>query len=92
MTAWHQMNQQQKMVFINTAMHSCNFDRTRSREWLVWGAKHRACPKCGVDAWQRCENLASRKRNKVEYTVFPHQERIDYDRIRNGLKQRGYIT
>lgn len=33
------------------------------------------CPRCDAQTGERCENLASRKADRLAYTAFPHEER-----------------
>jgi hypothetical protein len=63
----------------------------QKREWSVWAAKMRPCPKCKMGPGLSCVNLAKLKRNIHEAVKWPHHERIDFLRMRDGLQQRGYL-
>lgn len=65
----------------------------RRLEWLRWAAWNQTCPKCGAEPRKACENLADRKRTptRLTYVRSPHDERIDWFRMIDGLHERGYI-
>lgn len=71
-----------------------SFDDERRRRWIIWGAKHQNCPTCLVNMGEPCLNLTDVK-NKMVYKPrvnrTPHTDRIDWDRIYQGLVQRGWI-
>lgn len=61
-------------------LHACGgyqASQERKMEDRIKDAQSRECPECGVDPGQRCENLLERRRGRVKYTVWPHQERLD---------------
>lgn len=72
------------------AMTMCNFNNQRRLEWMIWAAKDHICPRCGVPAFEACENLTERKGGQKVPTRWPHADRIDWIRMVRGLRQRGY--
>jgi hypothetical protein len=85
--------QQLMMVQSNSAMQS--FNHHRRREWIIYGARHRECPNCGQPPYEPCLNKVDLNkgipRDKCRVNRQPHDERIDWKRIRDGLRKRGYF-
>jgi hypothetical protein len=63
----------------------------RRKVWYVWASVHRPCPTCEVKKGEACENLALRKKGKTERTQWPHEDRISWPKMLDGLKKRGYV-
>lgn len=61
-------------------------------DWWVWAAKMQECPKCGEPAFSPCMNLVLLKKKVRQATKFPHVERVDWKRMAQGLRERGYIV
>ncbi len=68
----------------------------------VWAAKTRNCPKCEAEPYQRCMNMADVKKARadlgwgahsarVRATKWPHDDRIDWQRLYDALVERGYV-
>lgn len=65
---------------------------SRTLEWQIYGAKHRVCPTCLSPQNKPCLNMADIKAKRPHPRVnrTPHEDRIDWDWILQGLKTRGY--
>jgi hypothetical protein len=74
----------------NRIMHGAGFSPDQILAAVVWAARWQACSKCGADPYQRCENLAARRKHQVSYTKWPHQERVDRQKLVEALQQKGY--
>ena len=77
-------------------MSAHGFSTDQRREWTIWAAKLELCSKCGARDGTPCVSLAdlnnrdeARKQNP-RINRWPHDPRINWDRLLNGLKQRGY--
>lgn len=82
-------------------------DRQLSRlrlESFIWAAKGRACPTCSVEPFQQCLNMTDLShlrakvawagagvKGKVRVNKWPHNDRIDWQRLYDALIERGYI-
>jgi hypothetical protein len=73
------------------AMNVCGFNNIRRKEWFIWAAKPQACDACGAPAYSPCMNLNTRKKNIEKPTAWPHEGRVDWARMLQGLKDRGYV-
>lgn len=64
----------------------------RRREWMIWASKHQICPDCLSPAGRSCLNMADirQKRPEPRDNRNPHDKRVDWDRMLNGFKERGY--
>lgn len=80
------------MAICYTTMNSWDFTYARRLEWEIWAAKWRVCPTCGAGVGEPCMNLSDKRadRTQVRRNKRPHDERIDWGRLLEGLKQRGY--
>ena len=73
-------------------MNAWQFNYHRRREWVIWSARQRVCPVCSVPAYSPCLNMAEVKRGVMAPSVNrqPHDPRIDWNQVLEGLQQRGY--
>lgn len=80
-------------------MDTHNMGYQQRLDWEIYGARHQACSTCGARANMPCANMSdvkynstrsSRDRRKVRVNKRPHPDRIDWNRIYEGLKKRGY--
>lgn len=67
-------------------------------EWQIWGARAFTCNECKAEPGKPCVSLAD-LRNRDSWrqlnpkpNKWPHSGRIDWNRVLNGLKQRGYYS
>lgn len=69
------------------------FGYHRRKEWIIWSAIKRVCPTCSAPVGAPCMNMADRKARRPErVNGNPHEDRIDWPKIFDGLKQRGYLV
>lgn len=74
------------------------FSYVKRMEWVWWAAHHHACVKCEAAWGEHCFNLSDlnyirkhpettrpQRRNRT-----PHDERVDWGRLLEGLRYRGY--
>jgi hypothetical protein len=73
----------------NLIMRSSRFSSPKRWCALVWAARWRACSTCGVGAWGRCVNV-SRGKNRGTPIKGPHSARVDYKKLVEALRERGY--
>lgn len=73
------------------AFDKCNFRLARKKEWMIYGARHRVCTRCDRLPGEFCVNLIKRKQGVIQPTSVPHEARIDWRKIFDGLCKRGYI-
>jgi hypothetical protein len=79
------------MAICFRTMSAWDFDYSRRREWVIWASRHHSCRVCGSPDFSPCVNLADKKLGKVpRINRQPHDERVDWARLFNGLKERGY--
>jgi len=70
---------------------------------FVWAARDHRCPKCNADPYERCVNMSdvnkalakakltgTEVRASVRPTKWPHDERIDWQKLYDALIERGY--
>lgn len=60
--------------------HQCGgYEASQERkiEDEIKEAQTRECPDCGASPGNKCENLLERRRGRVKFTVWPHQERMN---------------
>ena len=77
----------------NAIMIRANFSHDQSRLAQIWASRDHPCPKCEAPPYVGCRNLtgiqnfgfAGARENK-----YPHSERIDYDKLKKALNERGY--
>lgn len=74
----------------NRIMHGAGFSPDQVHAAVVWAARWQACTKCGVGPYERCENLITRRRDHKVYTKWPHEERVDRQKLVEALKLKGY--
>lgn len=87
-----------EMAICYSVMTTWNFSYTKRLEWEVWAAAHRPCPTCHEPAKAWCLNMGDLHYNlnhpgadrPVRPNKRPHDRRIDWTRLLNGLKERGY--
>lgn len=82
-------------VIAKQIMHRHNFDYNRRREWIIWGARHAQCTECSAEPYTACKNLSDIRHygahsRKIRDNRMPHNSRIDWSRILQGLYKRGY--
>lgn len=72
-------------------MSAWDFNYARRQEWIIWAARHRRCPTCSSPPHSPCVNMADKKAGKTpRINKQPHDLRIDWGRLLEGLKRRGY--
>lgn len=85
--------EQRLMIQCNEAMSGMNHHRRR--EWIIYGARANECSSCGQAPNEPCLNKVDLNkglpRDKCRVNRQPHDERIDWKRIRDGLRKRGYF-
>lgn len=45
-----------------------------------------ACPKCGSEPEEKCQNISERMKLRLSYTKNPHKERSDAQLVADGLE------
>lgn len=79
------------MAICYSTMKSWDFSWARRRDWVIYASRHRSCTVCKAEPNQPCMNLHDvRYGNKPRVNKQPHDSRIDWDRLLEGLKMRGY--
>lgn len=74
------------------AMNAAGFTYHRRIEWFIWSAIKRPCPTCSKPVGAPCVNMADVKGGREpRQNKSPHDTRIDWPKIYDGLVQRGYI-
>jgi hypothetical protein len=77
----------------NEAMQ--RFGHHQRREWVIYGARHQVCPNCHQPPRQPCLNKVDINKGlpveECRENRMPHDERIDWQRILDGLNKRGHI-
>ena len=63
----------------------------RCKEWFIWASKKRPCPQCKSQPDVRCYHLGKLKNDIYEGVQWPHDTRVDWPKMYEGLKRRGYI-
>lgn len=68
---------------------------TKHQIWLaqVWAARDQKCPKCTAPPNVGCRNLLGIKNfgfDGAKENKYPHTDRIDYDKLKKALNDRGY--
>ena len=73
-------------------MNAWDFTYTRRLEWEIWASKNHPCPDCQSPEYKPCVHLGELKRGLENPAVNkrPHDARVDWTQLLNGLKQRGY--
>lgn len=79
------------MMVCHAVMKAWDFDYQRRKSWFIWASKHRVCPTCLSPEHLPCLNMSDIKRGAPEPKVnkVPHDDRVDWHRLLEGLKQRG---
>lgn len=70
-----------------------NFNSEKRREWSIWAAKHHSCSECKAPKNSPCLNLVDLRVKPREFAKpnrNPHDSRIDWERLLEGLLKRGY--
>lgn len=75
----------------NLVAQACRFRYGQSIEWWIWAAKPQTCPKCKQPPYEPCLNLNDLKKDIRRTTTWPHVERVDWHRMWQGLRWRGYM-
>lgn len=87
-------NRAMSMFFTKGGALSPRLDTGRRREWVIWAARDKLCPTCKVPAFFPCINLLDKKKglapDRCRANKTPHDERIDWEKLLEGLKKRGY--
>lgn len=68
------------------------FIHTRRQQWLIWASAHQPCPDCKADTRQPCRNMVDLKkmpREEARINRNPHDSRINWKRLLEGLQKRG---
>jgi hypothetical protein len=87
------------MVLCYSMMSAWDFSYSRRLEWEIYGSRHQPCPTCFSPPHQSCLNMSDVKYNSTRPTTGkrqvrqnkrPHDSRIDWLIILQGLKKRGY--
>lgn len=65
----------------------------KAKLWYIWASKTSECPKCEQPPFVACINLNDKRagRRVIRHVAWPHDSRIDWDLLVDGLQQRGYI-
>lgn len=77
-------------------MNVWDFSYKRRLEWEIWAAKFQPCPTCPAPSYSPCLNMTDIKSIRAGKKINPrqnkraHDSRIDWNRLLNGLKSRGY--
>lgn len=75
------------------AMNKAGFTYHRRIQWYIWSAIKRPCPSCSVPVGAACINLNDvRRRVSPRQNRAPHDPRIDWPKIYEALKLRGYLV
>lgn len=88
----------QNQIEAQQIMTQNGFRHWKRREWVIWGAKHQACEECGAEPYSPCKHLTDVKKVKngelapgfEKINRQPHESRIDWARVLQGLYKRGY--
>lgn len=77
----------------NSIMIRAGFDS--HQVWLaqIWAARDRPCDKCKAPPFVGCRNLVGIKNfgwDGAKENKFPHTSRIDFDKLKKALNDRGY--
>lgn len=62
----------------------------RRNDWYVWAARLQECPYCGQLPHKPCINMSQAKLGHTIPTKWPHESRIDWQKLVDGLIERGY--
>lgn len=86
------------MALCFALMSSRDFTTVRRREWTIWAAKVYFCQDCKQAPGMPCISLADLKNRDTQKQLnpkinkWPHDSRVDWDRMLVGLKERGYYS
>lgn len=79
------------MAICYSTMTSWEFGYQRRLEWQIYASRHRSCTVCKADPNSPCLNLSDIRYGKEpRVNKQPHDSRIDWGRLLDGLKERGY--
>ena len=67
------------------------WNNARRKEWFIWSAIKRPCPECKMGSDMRCVHLGKLKKGIHEGVQWPHPSRVDWAKMYDGLRTRGYI-
>lgn len=74
------------------AMSNNSFYIAQRKAWFIWAAKPNSCSTCSAEPYNPCMNLTERKKGNEQRTKWPHESRVNWSRVVQGLRERGYIT
>lgn len=72
---------------------AAGFSHIQSMHAQIWAAREQECPKCKAQPYQACRNLTGIKNfgfDGAKENKYPHTERIDYDKLKQALNEKGY--
>jgi hypothetical protein len=73
-------------------MNLLNFERSRRISWWIWASKHRACPTCKEPPYKACLNMNELNKGRRRKTRWPHDPRVDWAKMLDGMRTRGYFN
>ena len=77
----------------NRIMLGAGFSQALIRRAQIWAAKDKTCPACEAPPYEACRHLTGIKNvgfSRASKNKFPHTDRIDYDKLKQALIDRGY--
>ena len=80
----------------NLIMQHAKFEPDEVHAAVVWAARWQACPKCKVEAYEQCVNLldqriaTKRPGYQIRKIKWPHEERVDREKLVMALRRKGY--
>lgn len=86
-------NRDRPWVETNLIMNGAGFDAAQQRLARIWASKHRDCEDCGAPAYTPCRNKAAIRSvgfERAGRNWHPHTSRVDYDKLKQALIDRGY--
>ena len=75
----------------NRLMGNFSYEK-RVAAW-IWAAREQKCPKCEQEPYNPCLNLTAVKkvgRALAAETRWPHTERVNWQKLEDALRERGY--
>ena len=86
-------NRDRPWVETNLIMQGAGFDAALQRKARIWASKDKTCPECTAPPFTPCRNLAAIKLvgfDKASKNWHPHVGRVDYDKLKQALIDRGF--
>lgn len=80
-------------VEVHAIMNRNGFDYDKKWRSIVWASRDNHCESCNAESGERCLNKADLKkvaREHAKYTLWPHEERVNWERLKTILSERGY--